>query len=297
MQQIERRPVHTQFLVFTLFGDCILPRGGVIWTSDLLYLLELLGVSERATRSALSRMKRKGWLISRKNGRRSQYSLTARGWSLLKQGEQRIFEPPFLEWDGLWHIVTYSVPEKVRDLRHSLRQSLAWLGHASLTPGTWISPHNRRFEVESVCKDLGIQKYVEIFSGMHIGHSSDQDLVSRCWDLPGLEAQFKDFIAKYQPEYDKYQTGGDKKLALNPEKCFVRRFWLIHDFQSFHLRDPNLPSVLLPPDWVGTVARELVANYHRVLSTYTNEFLDAVIKGDGFPPTDNSKDISVNSEG
>src|SRR5690349_6334762 len=84
--------VRTQFLIFTLFGDYILPRGGAIWTASLLYLLDLLGVGERAARSALSRMTSRGWLIARKRGRRSQYSLTAQGRALLEQGQRRIFE-------------------------------------------------------------------------------------------------------------------------------------------------------------------------------------------------------------
>ena len=50
--------IRTQFLVFTLFGEYILPRGGSIWTSSLLSLLERLDVSERAARNTLSRMSR-----------------------------------------------------------------------------------------------------------------------------------------------------------------------------------------------------------------------------------------------
>jgi PaaX-like protein len=56
--------VRAQFLILTLFGDYILPRGGTIWTTSLLALLDLLGVGERAARSALSRMSARGWLAA-----------------------------------------------------------------------------------------------------------------------------------------------------------------------------------------------------------------------------------------
>jgi len=46
--------VSTQFVVFNLFGDYILPHGGSIWTNNLLRLLELLDIGERAARSTLS---------------------------------------------------------------------------------------------------------------------------------------------------------------------------------------------------------------------------------------------------
>lgn len=273
----DRPPVRTQFLVFTLFGDYILPRGGTIWTSHLLDLLELLGVSERAARSTISRMARKGWLTSHKHGRRSQYSLTASGWMLLKQGEQRIFEPAFYDWDGQWQMVVYSLPEKKRRLRHNLRQRLAWFGFGSLAPGTWISPHNRKSEVKILCEELGVDEYVELFLCTHLGLSYDNDLVHRCWDIPNIKAQYHDFIDRYQDEYQECMGHEAGNISLSPEVCFVRRFWLTHDFQSFPRKDPNLPTILLPSDWVGFEARKLFDDYRRLLEPYANQFVDAVL--------------------
>jgi hypothetical protein len=94
IEPAETPNARAQFLILTLFGDYILPRGGTIWTTSLLALLDLLGVGERAARSALSRMSGRGWLVARKQGRRSQYTLTAQGRTLLEQGERRLFEPP-----------------------------------------------------------------------------------------------------------------------------------------------------------------------------------------------------------
>ena len=277
MELVERPPVRTQFLVFTLFGDYVIPRGGTIWTSSLLALLGLLGVSERAARSTLSRMSRKGWLTANKHGRRSQYSLTPRGWMLLSQGEQRIFELPFADWDGLWHLVVYSLPERKRRLRHSLRQGLTWLGFGSLSPGTWISPHNRKVEVKNLCNDLKIQEYVELFSATHLGLSQDRELVRHCWDLDDMEIQYRNFLARYQDEYLACKRTDTEALPLSPETCFVRRFWLTHDFQSFPLKDPNLPEALLPVEWIGFTARQLFDNYRRMLADSANRFVDEVI--------------------
>ncbi len=280
MPGTKRRTVQTQFLVFTLFGDYILPRGGIIWTSDLLYLLELLGVSERAARSVLSRMAQKGWVIARKEGRRSQYSLTAQGWTLLEEGGRRIFEPPLTDWDGLWHLVIYSIPEDNQHLRHALRQRLIWLGFGRLVPATWVSPHNRAVELENIFNELGVQEYVQVFSGMRRNTSSVEALIQTCWDLPQLEAEYQDFIVHYRPEYKECANRHNGSLHLSPAECFVRRFWLTHDFQPFPLKDPNLPTALLSPDWVGFRARQLFDNYRQLLETYANQFVDEVVKGD-----------------
>ncbi len=267
--------VRTQFLIFTLFGEFILPRGGSIWTGSLLALLDRLDVGERAARLALSRMSRKGWLATRKEGRRSQYSLTPRGWSLLSQGGKRIFEPPLAEWDGMWQIVVFSLPEKKRSLRHAFRTRLPWFGFGQLAPNMWISPHNRKTEILALCNELNMQDHVEIFSGIHIGPSEDQELVRRCWNLSALASQYKKFIAKFEKEYFAAKNNGRRPPDL--DESFVRRFWLLHHYQFFPRTDPNLPAALLPPDWVGFKARQLFEEYRGILESPANQFVDEVV--------------------
>ena len=252
----------------------------MIWTTDLVYLLDLLGVSERATRSTLSRMVRKGWLVSRKQGRRSQYSLTARGQRLLEEGKRRVFEAPCTEWDGLWYSVVYSIPESKRNLRHALRQNLIWLGFGRLAPATWVSPHNRKAELEGISNELGIQEYIDLFSSKYLGLSSVQELIQRCWNLPELKIEYQKFVTRYQAEYEMCQAQSEEQLRSSADVCFVRRFWVTQDFQSFPRKDPNLPTILLPPDWIGFTARQLFEDYLQLLDTYSNEFVDAVVKGE-----------------
>lgn len=276
----ESRPVRTQFLIFTVIGEYVLDRGGQIWTSSLLELMASLDVSERAVRSTLSRMSRKGWLVSQMHGRHSRYTLTPQGKALLKGGRQRIFEPIFTDWNEKWHLIAYSLPEKKRRKRHTLRKQLTWLGFGSLAPGTWLSAHNRRAEVKELLSELDVEDYVDLFTGMYLGPSTTQEMVRRCWDLDGLENQYRDFIKRYRPRYLRFlqSSNGQSQDILSPEECFVERFWLIHEYQSFPQRDPNLPNVLMPPDWVGYEARRLLDNYHRLLGKFANQYVDEVME-------------------
>ncbi len=277
----ESRPLKTQFLVFTLFGEYVVQRGGKVWTSSLLYLMGILGVSERAVRSALSRMTRKGWIATEKRGRRSRYYLTPSGYALLDEGQRRIFEPVFTEWDDQWHMVLYSLPEEKRRKRHALRTKLSWLGFGRMAPSTWISPHDRRNDLKGVVGDLDLGPFVDMFSGVYLGPASSKELASRCWDMDGLESQYQAFVDHYQSEYLRFAQQVDKQKNFDAEDCFSRRFWLTHDFQSFPLRDPNLPTVLLELDWTGFEARSLFDNYRQLLEAHVNDFADEVICGDG----------------
>jgi len=269
--------LRSQDLVFTLYGDYLRHRGGEAWTGSLIELLGLLGMSEQAVRSALSRMSRKGWLKGRRVGNKSFYSLTPKSIRLLEEGAQRIFQPRADEWDGKWCLLTYSIPEEKRHLRNKLRERLTWLGYAPLNHATWISPRIMQRELEDLLDSLKIWDYVEIFCAEHLGFSSNREIVASCWDLEGLNRTYAAFIAKYEPHLNKHKSRLAEENSLEPSECFVQRFMLVHEYRSFPYVDPNLPAELLPDDWLGNKAVQLFREYHELLTTGANALVDDVL--------------------
>jgi phenylacetic acid degradation operon negative regulatory protein len=274
---LKRPSIRTQFIVFNLFGDYVNPRSASVWTSGIVDVLGLLGVSERATRSTLSRMKAKGWLKARKHGRRSTYQLTARGKALLEEGSRRIFGPAPTEWDGCWHIVVYSLPQKLRARRHDLRTRLSWLGYGMLEPGTMVAAVPRTTEVQTLVEELSAQDYVHFFTRAHLESGGNQAIVTRCWDLEEMNQRYCQFVGRYQSDYETLLEKESRGAALAPSESFVHRFWLTYEFSSFPRQDPNLPPELLPADWRGSVASELLRAYRALLrepaQSYINEEL------------------------
>jgi phenylacetic acid degradation operon negative regulatory protein len=264
-------------MVFTLYGDYIRHRGGEAWTGSLIELLGLFGLSGQAVRSTLSRMSHKGWLESRKAGRYSFYSLTAKCIELLEEGAQRIFQPRCDPWDGRWHLLTYSIPESKRDLRRRLRKRLLWLGFGALNHATWISPRDLRAEVEEAVNALRVCPYVEFFTAEHRGFASDEEIVARCWDLERLNDYYADFIARYDPPFQQHQARLMAGDGMEPQECFVQRFLLIHEYRSSPYMDPNLPLELLPDDWLGEKAAQLFQQYHDLLVDEAEAFVDSVL--------------------
>jgi phenylacetic acid degradation operon negative regulatory protein len=264
-------------MVFTLYGDYIRHRGGEAWTGSLIELLGLFGLSGQAVRSTLSRMSHKGWLESRKAGRYSFYSLTAKCIELLEEGAQRIFQPRCDPWDGRWHLLTYSIPESKRDLRRRLRKRLLWLGFGALNHATWISPRDLRAEVEEAVNALRVCPYVEFFAAEHRGFASDEEIVARCWDLERLNDYYADFIARYDSPFQQHHTRLMAGDGMEPQECFVQRFLLIHEYRSSPYMDPNLPLELLPDDWLGEKAAQLFQQYHDLLVDEAEAFVDSVL--------------------
>jgi phenylacetic acid degradation operon negative regulatory protein len=268
--------LRSQDLVFTLYGDYIRYRGSEAWTGSLIELLGLLGMSEQAVRSALSRMSRKKWLKGRRVGNKSFYSLTPKSIKLLEEGAQRIFQPRTDEWDGKWYLLIYSIPEKKRHLRNKLRERLTWLGCAPLNHATWISPRILQHDLDDLLDSLKIRGHVEIFCAEHLGFSSNQEVVARCWNLEGLNQTYAGFIARHEPLLDGHKARLVKENGLDPGECFVQRFMLVHEYRSFPYVDPNVPAELLPDDWLGDKALQLFREYHELLTAGANTLVDDV---------------------
>lgn len=272
-----RRP---QELVFTLFGEYLLRRDRPIWVGSLIAFLKPFRVSEGAVRTVLSRMSRKGWLTSRRSGRNSYYSLTPRGRLLVEEGEQRILHPPhLLDWDGRWCLVTYSIPEDVRHLRDRLRIRLSWLGFGSLGNGVWISPHPTQDRVAQMADEMGLEGNLMCFEARQIPDGDAHDLVSRCWDLPGLVSRYRSFLGRWQPELERC-VEEQEAANLKDDRAFRLRFQLIHEFRTFPLEDPFLPDPLLPEQWPGRCAGRLFNQLHDFLEAPAARYVETVLAGE-----------------
>ncbi len=301
-------------LVFTLFGEYLLHRPGAVWVGSLIALLEPLGLSEGAARTALSRMSSRGWLVSERRGRNAFYSLTRKGRALLEEGEARIYRPTWdRPWDGTWCLVHYSIPEEDRSLRDRLRLRLSWLGCGSMGGGLWITPHDLTDRVEALAAALEIEEGLEVFGSARAAFERPEEIVRRSWDLASVHGRYLDFIdrhlarlRRWEAELEGRRTNADpdgcapraapkgaraarngrgeisgwngrEAAASAGERAFVERFDLVHEYRQFPFEDPYLPRRLLPDDWAGDCAAGLFQRLHDLLATPAESFVDGVL--------------------
>ena len=85
-------------------------------------LLGCFEIPESTVRVVVARLRRDGWLTSRREGRETVYGLTQASWRLLDEGQARMFTRATDPWFGDWYMVIYSVPESDRGLRDQLRE-------------------------------------------------------------------------------------------------------------------------------------------------------------------------------
>jgi phenylacetic acid degradation operon negative regulatory protein len=263
--------VKARSLVFDLFGDYLRYRGGEVRLRGLVALMACFDVPEATVRVVVTRLRKEGWLTSRREGRETVYLLTDAAWNLLDEGRARIFDRAAGPWDGQWHMVIYSVPETERALRDQLRKKLAWCGFGPLTSSVWLSPHDRTGDVRGAfASDTSIR--IDAFRSRSAGPASDRDLAARAWDLAGLDHDYAGLLARYEPRLATYRAAPPEGAA-----ALVERMRLVHDYRRFPFRDPDLPPELLPAGWSGQIAHGVFREAHGLLRAPAEACVDALV--------------------
>lgn len=256
----EQRP---RALIVTLYGAYARDLGDWVSVAALIRLMAELDIDENAVRSAVSRLKRRGMLVAEQRAGTAGYSLSADARVMLAEGDKRIFRrrPATVE-DG-WVLAVFSVPERERTRRHTLRARLTWLGFGTVAAGVWIAPASLEDEARRTLARLGLDTYVTLFRSDHRGFGRLEEQVPRWWDVPGLARLYESFLDTYgRPGAAPWTgpgpaapPGGDP----DDKAAFAGYLRVLTDWRRMPYLDPGLPAELLPAGWPGTRAAELFA--------------------------------------
>jgi phenylacetic acid degradation operon negative regulatory protein len=122
--------VRPQTLMLTLLGGYLLGRDAAVSAASVIEIFGRAGVGEHAARSTLTRMVNRGLLLRQRHGRAMYFGLTERSERILTDGETRLWKVGAVnrEWDGIWTLLGFSLPESWQKQRHELRSQLTWAG-------------------------------------------------------------------------------------------------------------------------------------------------------------------------
>jgi len=228
-----------QSLLLSFFGGVVLDAGlPPLPSMTLLDLLADLGVAEAAARATLKRMTQRGLLTRGQVGRTAEYALTPLAEEVLREARDRVNSPaPFAHPEGEWTLLTYSVPESRRDLRHRVRARLTWAGFGGLRDGLWIAPGT--VDVAAVLGRSDLEDaagLADAFAARALPGTDLDRLVHRAWDVPAVRDAHTWFIDTWSrpPQV----SGSLAQLTL----LGADWLWLLRT-------DPGLPAAHLGPDW------------------------------------------------
>ncbi|WP_307217382.1 PaaX family transcriptional regulator C-terminal domain-containing protein [Microbacterium sp. SORGH_AS_0888] len=231
-----------QQLLLALLGEQLDARvDRPIRAGFYLDVLEGAGVAGPTARAALDRMALRGLLTRGRAGREVEYGLTEHARNVLREAAERVHSPfPFDPVGKGWTLVTFTVPEGQRSLRHRLRAALTWEGFAPLRDGLWIAPG----EVDLIAalgplREELPESCVTAFRARDLPDFPVAPSVAGAWDLEAIRAGHERFLAVWD--------GADAVPASVPPLSALTM--LVADWLALLRADPRLPAAFLGPGW------------------------------------------------
>lgn len=267
-----------QHLIVTVYGLYARGHDGAFAVSDLIQLLSDLGVESAGVRSSVSRLKKRGVLVSLKQGSSAAYKLAPGLEDVFRAGDERIFSPHRAKKGDDWILTSFSVPESQRHLRHKLRTILTRIGCGQVSPGLWIAPGNLAPEISQQLERAELTDYVDLFKGEHLTGGHIHSKVAQWWDLPALEALYADFIDRHQQVLERWSESVNKEDS--PEllkQAFADYVPMVTQWRRLPYMDPGLPEEYLPEGWSGLTAEALFATLHSLLAPKARRYAQSVV--------------------
>lgn len=263
----ESAPHRPQSLMLSFLGGLVVDHDlPALPAAVLLELLGGLGVAEAAGRATLKRMTQRGLLHRTQVGRTAQYQPTPLAEDMLRRARARVGSPaPFDHPDGEWTLLSYSVPESRRDLRHRVRAQLTWAGFGGLRDGLWIAPGT--VDVAAVFAEGGLGDAAGLadwFTAQPMPGTDMDGVVRRAWDVPAVRREHERFLAAWsgRPPVD-----GD----------LARVTLLGADWLRLLRTDPGLPARHLGPGWPAPASAALYRQTYEALEPGARDALSRMV--------------------
>lgn len=246
--------------VLTLFGDYWWGVPDAMPSGALVAAMIDLGMKEPAARATTARLTRTGLLVQEKVGRRTTHRLSDRTVSIVAEEAAWLdrFGRENPEWDGLWTVLAFSIPEAQRALRHTARSLLKWAGFAPLYDGVWISPSDSAVQTMAQLQEAGVESVTVMRASLETSLPAGPQ---GAWDLAAAAALYESFRTELE----------SVRPPSTPTDALASRSRLMLTWQGFRGVDVGLPVELLPPAWPRIAVRRLFAARYDELGPLAEE--------------------------
>lgn len=243
--------------IVTIYGDVVVPRGGMLWTGTLIEVCARVGINESLVRTAVSRLVSASQLAGARLGRRSYYRLESSAVAAFMEAAELLYGPdrPIEGWQII-HDPTLK-PEDARRRRMGQIDGAVFIRPDRGQP---VPPGAVAFRAEAMLPAVPLAAY---------------------WDLTALSDGYSRFLHLFAPVLDMDAGRFAEAEAL------ILRLLLVHAYRTVLLRDPRLPPEHLPPDWNGAEARALFRSLYLALTPAAHRHVSRHFEGsDGLFPAE-----------
>ncbi len=269
------QPLRIWSLIITIFGDCIVPRGGSLWLGSLTAMLAPLGIESGAVRTAMSRLTADGWLERIKHGRNAYYHFSAKAAETTEAAAVQIYgnRQKKQKWDGKIHLAIMrtgnfdiNMPGIDREDRDGKRSELQREGFVPVTPSTFVS------FIQPVAPDRLESQGIMVLTATAKSQSIEA-LCDAAFNLTHWKQAYDQFVTDFSPILEKLKPA-TKNSRLDPQTALMVRILTVHAYRRIVLRVPALPPELLPDGWSGLMAAKIMSEIYALTVTGSETWLN-----------------------
>ncbi|MDZ7914896.1 MAG: PaaX family transcriptional regulator C-terminal domain-containing protein [Rhodococcus sp. (in: high G+C Gram-positive bacteria)] len=265
-----------QQLLLAFLGAFVLDHDDRTHVDTRVYVdvLAFLEINHTVVRTTLNRMARSGLLDRVRSGRTAAYGLTPRSNELLSRGRERVSSAtPFTPREDTWTLLSYSVAESRRDIRHQLRSQLSWAGFGCLRDGLWIAPG--AVDVDDIIAGIdGPDARAVAFVGSATAGLTPDEFVRDTWNLDRIRSEHREFIETWSTPTENSKPTYSKPVNSNPAAAYTA---LNSDWLRLLRNDPGLPADCLPVGWPALTSVQVYTSAVQRLSSSADEFVERTI--------------------
>ena len=273
-QSLSLDPPRSKSLLMTIFGDAVVPHGGLAWLGSLIELAAPFGINDRLVRTSIFRLAQEGWLGAQRDGRRSNYTITLDAMQRFTRAFRRVYAAPSVHWDGSWTFLLGTNGLTATE-RTALRKELLWEGYAVVAQGIAGHPAGDAAAIDDLLGRLALRGKVYVVQAAQVPGVQGKplaDLVAEGWDLSAVINGYQQFVERFLPLRELLRG------ELTAEQAFIVRTLVIHAYRRVQLHDPQLPVELLPDPWPGAAAFELARELYRATYVAAEEHIVAALR-------------------
>jgi len=272
-QGIKKDDSVTSILLF-IFNVFLTEQGiSDIPLKTILKVLVPFQKSETAIRMGLSRGVHNGLLSNFKKGNEVYYGLTGRAiesfndwWNTIRQFKEKTALQR-ANWDGTWSMIF--IKSKCED---EFIKAMRQLGYGSLTKDLWVSPYDQSVKIFDLAERNSPGLYV--FQSKQVNDGRPEDLAEQIWPIRELARSYNQYLG----DLGKTTHDFNPNLFKNGEGLPILHLFGLR-LLTIIKEDPQLPSQLLPNDWMGMRAAERFFGIRESLLPGAKDYINNALEG------------------
>lgn len=234
-------------------GDILITNGhSLLWNHSY--------PSQTAYKMAMSRLRRSGLIVKREDKvHLPRLILTDKGIESLPvyHAPQKRWD---VEWNGIWYLLIFDVPEAERHYRDNLRRFLKKLNMGCLQKSVWITPRDIRPEYDDLQQAANVQAVSYLLESRTVLHRETSEVVENAWNFDRLQELQERYTEVFQQNLELMQSGYHETQAL---------MTLLYQEAEAYIQcmrdDPLLPNDLLPKNYHGKAVFSLHTQFRKEL--------------------------------